>query len=100
MSLHVGLRQPKKLAGLMILSGYLPLAQSVASERNAANNSTPIFMAHGKEDPIIPMAAAKSSRQQLAKFGYQVEWHEYRMVHTVCDQEIAHIGAWLSKVLL
>jgi phospholipase/carboxylesterase len=100
MSLHVGLRYPKKLAGMMVLSGYLPLAQRVAKERSAENGSAPIFMGHGREDPVIPIAAAKSSRLHLVKFGYRIEWHEYRMQHTVCDQEIAHIGAWLTKVLL
>jgi phospholipase/carboxylesterase len=100
MTLHVGSRHPKKLAGLMVLSGYLPLAQTLASERNAASDSTAIFMAHGSEDPIIPITAAKTSRQQLVKLGYEVEWHEYRMPHTVCDNEVADIGAWLRKVLL
>ena len=100
MTLQVGLRYEKKLAGLMVLSGYLPLAKTVAAERGDANNATQIFMAHGSDDPIIPLAAAQSSRQQLAKLGHQVEWHEYRMPHTVCDAEIADIGAWLRKVLL
>jgi phospholipase/carboxylesterase len=100
MSLHVGLRHAKKLAGLMVLSGYLPLAHTVASERNAANEPTSIFMAHGSEDPIISISAAKSSRQQLVKLGYQVDWHDYRMPHAVCEEEIADIAGWLGKVLL
>jgi len=100
MSLHVGLRHRGKLAGLMILSGYLPLAKAVEAERNSANSGISIFMGHGSDDPIIPVAAAKASRQQLADLGYEVEWHEYRMPHSVCDQEIADIGAWLRKVLL
>ena len=84
----------------MVLSGYLPLAKAVSAERSEANIATSIFMAHGTEDPVIPLAAAQSSRQQLAKLGHEVEWHEYRMPHTVCDAEIADIGAWLRKVLL
>jgi phospholipase/carboxylesterase len=100
MALQTGLRQPEKLAGLMILSGYLALPHTVDRERSSANHATPVFMAHGSEDPVIPIAAARSSRQQLVTLGYPVEWLEYRMPHSVCDEEIADIAAWLGKVLL
>jgi phospholipase/carboxylesterase len=100
MTLQVGLRYERKLAGLMVLSGYLPLAKALSAERSEANSTTSIFMAHGTDDPIIPLAAAQSSREQLVKLGHEVEWREYRMPHTVCDVEVADIGAWLRKVLL
>ena len=84
----------------MALSAFLPLADSLAVEASPANRDVPIFMAHGSEDPIISISAAKSSRQQLVKLGYQVDWHDYRMPHAVCEEEIADIAGWLGKVLL
>ncbi|HWQ40273.1 MAG TPA: carboxylesterase [Burkholderiales bacterium] len=100
MTLHVGLRYPKKLAGLMALSAYLPLANTVEKERSAANRPAPIFMAHGNRDPIIPIEAGWSARDQLLGLGYAVQWHEYDMPHCVCPEEIQDIGRWLQKVLL
>jgi phospholipase/carboxylesterase len=100
MALHAGLRYPRKLAGIMALSGYLPLAQTVNKERNAANQQTPIFMGHGSSDPIVPVAAGRASRQALEKWGYTVEWHEYVMPHSVSIEELEDIGTWLSSVLL
>src|SRR5690606_4572304 len=79
MTLQTGLRHPEKLAGLLCLSGYLPLHTTVASERHAANQDTPIFMAHGTGDPVIPIARAEQSRDMLTSLGYQVEWHAYPM---------------------
>lgn len=98
-TLHAGLRQAERLAGLMVLSSYLPLAGSLASERTEANASTPIFMAHGQDDPVIAIELAERSVGQLIGLGYDVEWHDYPMQHSVCLEEIAHIGAWLKKVL-
>jgi len=98
-TLHTGLRQAERLAGLMVLSSYLPLAGSLASERNEANASTPIFMAHGQDDPVIAIELAERSVGQLIGLGYDVEWRDYPMEHSVCLEEIAHIGAWLKKVL-
>jgi phospholipase/carboxylesterase len=99
MTLQTGLRHPQKLAGLMCLSGYLPLHQSVAPERSAANQDVPIFMAHGRADPVVPMQRALQSRDLLRNLGYQIEWHEYDMPHSVCQEEIVDIGAWLRRVL-
>ncbi len=99
MTLQTGLRHPEKLAGLMCLSGYLPLADKVAAERTEASKQTPIFLVHGRMDPVIPVQRAIASRDALLALGYQVEWHEYPMQHSLCQEEIVHIGAWLKKVL-
>lgn len=99
MTLQTGLRHSEKLAGLMCLSGYVPLADKLASERHAANQDTPIFMVHGTADPVIPLQRAEQSRDLLTSLGYKVEWHDYWMQHSVSEQEIIDIGNWLRKVL-
>jgi phospholipase/carboxylesterase len=98
-ALQTGLRHGERLAGVMALSTYVPLADKLAAEANPANGATPIFMAHGSDDPMIAFARAQASRDLLLQQGYAVEWHEYRMQHAVCPQEIADIGAWLARVL-
>jgi phospholipase/carboxylesterase len=97
--LHTGVRQGERLAGILALSTYLPLADTVAAEAQPANRDVPIFMAHGGQDPLIPLARAAASRDALAALGYQVEWHEYPMPHSVCAEEIRDIGAWLTRIL-
>ena len=99
MVLHTGLRHSAKLAGIMALSGYLPLAESVAAERSAANKDTPIFMAHGTMDPMIALDRAEASRDALAALGCKVQWHTYQMPHSVHPSEIADIGRFLKAVL-
>ncbi|MBV8665047.1 MAG: alpha/beta hydrolase [Burkholderiaceae bacterium] len=99
MTLQTGLRHPEKLAGLLCLSGYLPLAGTITEERSSANQHTPIFMVHGRADPVIPLMRAEHSRDQLQALGYNIEWHEYMMQHAVCMEEIEHIGAWFKKLL-
>ena len=96
---QAGLRHPERLAGIMALSTYLPLAGTVEAERQAANRDLPIFMAHGSVDPMIPLARAQQSRKMLEALGYPLEWHEYPMPHSVCPQEIADIATWLVKLL-
>ena len=98
-ALQTGLRHPERLAGVMALSTYLPLAASLAAEASAANKDVSIFYAHGTYDPVIPLAMATSSRDRLGELGYKVEWHEYPMQHSVCLEEIAAVGAWLQRVL-
>jgi phospholipase/carboxylesterase len=98
-ALQTGLRQPERLAGIMALSTYVPISATLEAERNAANGHVPIFMAHGTQDPIIPLAHARRSRELLERLGYPVEWHEYAMPHSVSPQEIDDIGAWLRRVL-
>lgn len=99
MALQTGLRHPQPLAGLLCLSGYVPLSGAAAAERHSANQHTPIFMAHGRADPIIPIQRAEQSRDLLTSLGYAVEWHEYMMQHAVCAEEIDDIGAWFKRVL-
>lgn len=99
MSLHTGLRYSQKLAGIMALSGYLPLADRFASERTAANADTPIFMAHGTQDPVVVIARAEESRNTLSKLGHPVEWHSYPMQHSVHPRELVDISAFLTRVL-
>lgn len=97
--LHTGLRYPERLGGIMAPSTYLPLADTVADEKHAANAGVPIFMAHGNQDPIIPLALAEASRDTLSTLGHEVEWHEYPMQHSVCMEEIGAIGEWLRERL-
>lgn len=99
MALHTGLRHGQTLAGIMALSGYLPLADSLASERSAANRSTPIFMAHGTADPVVVIGRAEASRDVLATLGHAVQWHTYPMPHSVHPLEVADISAFLQAVL-
>jgi phospholipase/carboxylesterase len=99
MALQTGLRHSEKLAGIVGLSGYLPLAATTAAERHAANTDTPIFMAHGTHDAIVPHARGASSRDALEALGYSVEWHDYPMPHSVCGEEIADLNRWLLRVL-
>jgi phospholipase/carboxylesterase len=99
MALQTGLRHPERLAGIMALSCYLPLAGSLAAEASAASRDVPIFLAHGLHDPLIPLARARHAREALTGLGYPVEWHEYPMPHAVCEPEIRDIGAWLARIL-
>ena len=96
-ALHTALRQTVPLGGVLALSAYLPLADSAAGEVLAATRDTPIFMAHGRSDPLIPCALGRGSRDALLRLGYTVEWHEYPMPHSVCEEELRDIGDWLSR---
>ncbi len=99
MTLQTGLRHPEKLAGMMCLSGYLPLAGHVAAERSEQSLQVPVFMAHGTQDPVVPFARAEDSRKVLETLGYQVEWHAYQMQHTLCLEEVQDIAKWIRKVV-
>jgi phospholipase/carboxylesterase len=98
-TLQAGLRYSETLAGLMVLSSYLPLPETLAAEAASANAQTPIFMAHGTDDPVIDIELGQRSRALLAEQGYRVEWHEYPMPHSVCLEEIQDISRWLQQVL-
>lgn len=97
--LQTGLRYSSRLGGLLVLSGYVPLADTLEAERDVANQQTPVFMAHGRQDEIIPHGLAEQSRDQLIKLGYPVEWHTYSMPHGVLPEEINDIAQWLHRVL-
>ncbi|MFL6696808.1 MAG: alpha/beta hydrolase, partial [Vitreoscilla sp.] len=99
MTLLAGLRSPQRLAGLVGLSGYLPLAATTAAERSGANGDVPIFLGHGRFDPVVPMARGVATRDLLIELGHPVEWHDYPMQHSVSPEEIEHLHAWLLKVL-
>ncbi len=99
MALMTGLRHAQPLAGIVGLSGYLPLAGLTAAERHMANAATPIFMAHGTHDPMVVLPRATASRDALQALGYDVQWHEYPMEHTVCLEEVQDLNQWLLRVL-
>ena len=98
-ALQTGLRHSDRLAGIMALSTYLPIADKFAAEASKVNRDAPIFMAHGSYDPVIPLARAEQSRGLLQSLGYKPEWREYPMQHSVCPEEVNDISAWLGKVL-
>jgi len=98
-TLHTGLRQPQPLAGLIALSCYLPLADAFAREASAASKGVPLFLAHGTQDPVVPLARGIASRDALQAAGYAVEWHDYPMPHSVSAEEIRDIAAFMQRVL-
>jgi phospholipase/carboxylesterase len=98
-ALHLGLRLDQRLAGIMALSTYVHDHESLPGEASLANADVPIFMAHGLADPMIPITRAITAREALHNLGYQIEWHEYAMGHSVCPEEILHISQWLQAVL-
>lgn len=99
MALQTGLRHPRRLGGIMVLSAYLLLADQLEAEAAEVNRDVPIFMAHGLYDPMVPYAKAQAGRARLEALGWGVEWHEYPMQHQVCLEEIRAIGDWLGRVL-
>jgi phospholipase/carboxylesterase len=99
MALHVGLRHPDRLAGILALSCYLPLANAVDTELAPANRDVPIFWAHGLHDPMIPQAMAEQGRAQLGELGFRIDWHQYPIPHSVSAEEIADVARWLERVL-
>jgi phospholipase/carboxylesterase len=99
MALFSGTRYSEKLAGIMGLSCYMLLDSTFAAERVPANQSTPIFLGHGTQDPVVSITLGESTRRLLEGAGYPVEWHQYTMPHSVCPQEVADIAAWLRRVL-
>jgi phospholipase/carboxylesterase len=98
-SLYVLPRLKQRIAGVMALSCYLPAQHALASERLSENDATPVFMAHGQADPVVPLQLGSNSKDVLVKAGYRVEWHEYPMPHSVCPAEIGDIREFLFRVL-
>ncbi|MGQ9591331.1 MAG: alpha/beta hydrolase [Planctomycetota bacterium] len=96
-ALETGLRHAERLGGILALSTYLPLAPTLEAEASPANRGVPIFMAHGTYDPVVPYFLGRRSREKLEALGYQVEWREYPMPHSVCAEEVEAIGAWLQR---
>lgn len=98
-ALHTGLRYSERLAGVLALSTYLPLADTLESEASAANRGLEILLAHGAQDPLVPLALATTSRTILQRLKYDVAWHIYPMGHGLCAQELRDIARWLLRVL-
>lgn len=98
--LHTGLRHQARLAGIMALSTYLPMSGQLADERSESNRETPIFMAHGQFDQMVPMDVGVRSRDYLRELGQPVSWHEYPIEHSVSLDEVRDIAAWLQQVLI
>ena len=99
-ALHTGLRYPKTLGGILALSTYLPLSNTVDNEIHAANRKIPIFMGHGEFDPVVPFSYAEKSRSVLEQLGYNIEWHTYPMQHNLNPDEIIDISNWLTKIII
>jgi phospholipase/carboxylesterase len=99
MTLLAGLRAPQRLAGLVALSGYLPLVARTEEEASPGNRDVPIFMAHGVLDEVVVPARGEASRDELQGLGYAVQWHSYPMAHEVCMEEIQALGEWLRERL-
>ncbi len=98
-TLGAGLRYGQRLAGLVGMSGYLPLADTTTAERRDANALTPVFGAHGRQDGVVPLARGSAGRDLLQALGQPLEWHEYPMQHAVCLEEIQALQQWLLRVL-
>jgi phospholipase/carboxylesterase len=96
MAYIAGLTHPEPLAGIVALSTYIPAPELLAAEKSAANRRTPVFAAHGTDDPVVALALGIAARDTLVALDYPVDWHTYRMPHSVCQQEIADIGRWLA----
>ena len=98
-SLLAGLRCPQRLAGVAGLSGYLPLPAATSAERHAANQATPVFLAHGRQDEMVSLARGQQARDALLALGQTVQWHDYPMGHSLCIDEVRDLQAWLLRVL-
>lgn len=98
LALHTGLRFPHKLAGIVALSTYLPTIEQLKTERSAANNATPIFMAHGIIDHVVAIESGKAAFNSLNSMKYSIEWHDYLMEHSLCVEEIEHISAFINSI--
>lgn len=99
MAYTVGLTYPEAFAGIVALSAYIPAPALLVDRFSTANRATPIFAAHGTADDILPLQLGEFARDTLEKHGFKIEWHVYRMAHSVCPQEIDALGGWLSRRL-
>ena len=99
-ALHTGLRYPAKLGGIIVLSAYLPLAESLSKEVSLSAAKTPLFFGHGRHDPVVPYALGKQSADKLKQHGFQIDWHEYSMQHSVNADEIIDIEKWMAQRML
>jgi phospholipase/carboxylesterase len=100
LALYTGLRYPKPLAGIMSLSGFFPKENACINNQFSTNTNTPIFLAHGHFDPIVPFHLGKHVLERLKSKNHPVDWHEYPMEHQVCPEEILAVGKWMERVLI
>ena len=98
-ALYGGLCLALRLGGILALSSYVPLFSRLQGDAAAADPATPLMMAHGMEDPIVPVAYGRLSRRQVESLGYSVQWHEYSMGHAICEEEIRDVAVWLGTAL-
>lgn len=98
MALHVGLRYPKPLAGILVLSGYLVVPHQLQAERHSANASTPLLFCHGTSDPTVPLGLAQVGFQAVKSAGQPAEFLAFNMPHTICEPEVTAITRWLAKL--
>ncbi len=98
-ALHTALRYPQRLAGVMPLSTYLPLRDTLAAQASATNRDVPMLMCHGRQDPVVPLLLGERSRDMLQSLGYSVDFRVYDMPHSVCADEVRDISSWLVRVL-
>lgn len=98
-ALHTGLTHTERLAGIIALSTYVALPEEIQQSTNDANRDVPVFMAHGRFDPVIPCSLGERSRDFLLEEGYPVQWHEYPMEHSVFPDEIRDLAHWLNGLL-
>lgn len=98
-ALQTALRYPRRLAGLLPLSTYLPCAETLTAATAVAPRTLPVLMMHGQFDPVLPMDLGSSSAAYLQSLGYAVDWRDYPMQHQVCLEQIGDIRAWLQRVL-
>lgn len=99
-ALHLLPRLPYKLAGVMALSTYMCVPDKLKAEATTVNKTTPVLVAHGVQDPVVPMAAGQQAFHALKNAGFSVSWHDYRMQHSVCPQEVADISSFIQRRLL
>ena len=99
MALYTGLRHPRRLGAIIAMSSYLIMAEELAAERSDANRATPVFIAHGEYDPMVPLRGGELARDQLAGAGQPVEFHVYPMEHQICMPELVDISQFLARVL-
>lgn len=95
MALHVGLRTPEPLAGVLVLSAYLLMPQHFDTDRTPASQRAPVLFAHGRYDPVVPFQLGQAAHARLEKAGYTTSWSAFDMEHSLCLDEVQRIAAWL-----
>ncbi len=98
-AVHTALRHSQPLAGIIALSTYLVCSDKLPAELQSANRGIPVFAAHGTQDPMVNQRRGVELKEALEELGCRVEWHTYPMEHSVCMEELVHIGAWMNRLM-